>query len=218
MNLLVKMKFVNDSSKKMKYAFNIYLWLMPTIWIFNSAAFNPIQENLRRNQDVVQIIDYEEKGDLAISQKQWEAAKNWFEKALESDTKNAELHFKYGAVLSVLASKSKLKALHFKNEIRNQFETTLSLQPKHIQAHYALVEYYLQVPGILGGSVSKAQSYVNRLKKISEIDGLLSQARIYEYEEKFAEARKSYHQAIAKFNSKSAKEKLEKLDRISPKQ
>ncbi len=47
-------------------------------------------------------------------------------------------------------SVSKLRALTYIGDIRAHFEKAATLDPHHIEVRWALVEYYIQLPGILG--------------------------------------------------------------------
>jgi hypothetical protein len=49
----------------------------------------------------------------------------------------------------------------------NLFEKAISLNPKHIESCWALIELYIQLPGIVGGSESKAIKYSNELLRLS---------------------------------------------------
>ena len=52
---------------------------------------------------------------------------------------------------------SKFAALGMLDDVENAFLTAAKLDSKHIESRWALVEFYLQIPGILGGSEKKAQ-------------------------------------------------------------
>ncbi|MNG36378.1 hypothetical protein D3C84_1233890 [compost metagenome] len=54
---------------------------------------------------------------------------------------------------------NKFKALGMIDEVRTNFEKAIQLNPKHIEARWALIELNLQLPGILGGSEKKAIHY-----------------------------------------------------------
>ena len=64
------------------------------------------------------------------------------------------------------------------------YKKSLSLNPNHIDARWALIEYYLQVPALFGGSEKNAQRYADELIKLSPVDGYLSKGRIDEYFER----------------------------------
>ncbi|HQK40735.1 MAG TPA: hypothetical protein PLO52_11555, partial [Flavobacterium alvei] len=69
------------------------------------------------------------------------------------------------------------------------------LDGKHIETRWALVMLYLQLPGIVGGSETKAIKYSNELMKLSPVDGYLSRGQIDEYFERYTAAEKNYIKA-----------------------
>lgn len=44
----------------------------------------------------------------------------------------------------------------------------------HIDCRWALVQLYMELPGIVGGSERKARLYAQELMNLSKIDGLLA--------------------------------------------
>ena len=96
---------------------------------------------------------------------------------------------------------------------KQSFEKAIALNPKHIEARWALIEIYLQLPGIVGGSERKANSYANELMKISLVDGYLAKGHIAEYFDRYQEAEKNYKKAIEVGGSKNTYQKLANLYR-----
>lgn len=157
-----------------------------------------------KNKEAVERL-----GDLCAFSKKWKQAAQYYNKFVAIDPKNAEAHYKYGGALSMDASSSgKLKALGMIGDIRKSFETAISLNPKHIDARWALVEYYLQVPGIFGGSEAKANRYADELAKLSSVDHYLAKGRIEEYFGRYPKAEKYYLKAHAIGNSRTTLNKL----------
>jgi tetratricopeptide (TPR) repeat protein len=69
----------------------------------------------------------------------------------------AECHFAQGALLGVQAmSEGMLAAARSMGPVRDALTTALTLEPQWYPARSALVLYYLELPGLLGGSTSKA--------------------------------------------------------------
>ena len=99
---------------------------------------------------------------------------------------------------------NKFKALGLISEVKSSFEKAISLNPKHIEARLALVELYLQLPGIVGGSEKKALLYANEIAQISAVDGYLSKGHIAEYFGRFKEAEVQYKKAVEISKSKNA--------------
>ena len=148
-------------------------------------------------------------GDIAGYQKKWdEAIKNY--KILKTQfPKNADYFYKYGGAVGMKAkSVNKFKAMGMLDEIENSFLTASKLDAKHIDSRWALVIYYLEVPGILGGSETKSQKYATELLKISAVDGYLANGYIAEYFKRYKEAEKHYLKANEIGKSKITYQKL----------
>lgn len=91
---------------------------------------------------------------------------------LNSNPSSADYNFRYGGVLGLKAiTVSKIKAVVYIPDIKKHLEKAADLDQKHIKSRRALVELYMQLPGLLGGSESKAQRYANELKKIARLKG-----------------------------------------------
>jgi tetratricopeptide (TPR) repeat protein len=99
---------------------------------------------------------------------------------------------------------NKWKALGMIGEVRTSFEKAIVLNPKHIEARWALIELNLQLPGIVGGSQSEAIKYSDELLKLSPIDGYLSKGHINEYFKRYLDAEQQYKKAIALSGSKTS--------------
>lgn len=171
----------------------------------------PIFESLlKKNPSNIKIIEY--LGDIAGRSKDWDEALLYYGKLKKAKPAEANFYFKYGGVLGMKALEvNKFKALGMIDEVRSSFEKAIELNPKHIEARWALIELYLQLPGILGGSEKKAIQYSNELSKISAVDGYLSRGHIEEYFKRYTKAELQYKKAIAVGNSKKTYQKLANL-------
>lgn len=151
-------------------------------------------------------------GDIAGFSEDWDTAIAYYDDLVSEDDNNANYHFKYGGALGMKAlSISKIRALSYVGDIKKHFEKSAKLDPKHIEVRWALVEYYIQLPGIIGGSERKAIMYANELGKISPVDGYLANGYIAEYNNRPADAEKFYKQAIKVGGSVHTYEKLTTL-------
>ena len=59
-----------------------------------------------------------------------------------------------------------------------------------------MIEYYLQLPEILGGSEKKAIHYATELQVISAVDGYLANGHIAEHSKRYKEAAQFYIKAV----------------------
>jgi len=151
-------------------------------------------------------------GDIAAHQKSWAKGAEYYKKLKELKPTEADYFYKYGGCLAMRAMEvNKLKAFGMVGDMKEAFEQAIVLNPKHIPARWALIEIYLQLPGILGGSESKALSYSNELAQISPVDGYLSKGRIDEYFNRYVSAEKNYLKANEIGKSKVTFQKLYNL-------
>lgn len=136
-------------------------------------------------------------GDAYGYQKKWDDAIVYYKKLVDYDNTNANYHYKYGGALGMKAlSVSKLKALGIIGDVKTAFLTAAELDPKHIDARWALVELYMQLPGIVGGSKKKSLKYADELEQLSLVDGYLAKGYIYEYDDEPALAESYFKKAI----------------------
>ena len=182
--------------------------------LFEAGKYNqaqPIFESfLKQNPNNLKTIEY--LGDIAGHQKSWDKAIGYYQKLKQLKPSEANYYFKYGGVLGMKAKESnKFKALGMIGEVKESFEKAIELNPKHIEARWALVMLYLQLPGIIGGSETKAIKYSNELLKLSPVDGYLSRGQIEEYFERFPSAETQYKKAIAAGSTKTGAQMLANL-------
>ncbi len=68
-------------------------------------------------------------------------------------------------------------------DIEDSFKKAAELDPNHINVRWALVEYYMKLPAIFGGSKNMALKYAYQLEQLSKVDGYLAKGYIFEYDE-----------------------------------
>jgi tetratricopeptide (TPR) repeat protein len=182
--------------------------------LFKEEKFDqarPIFENfLKSNPSNLKTIEY--LGDIAGKNKSWDTAIGYYRKLKQIKPTEANYYYKYGGVLGMKATQvNRFKALGMIDEVRGSFEKAIVLNPKHIEARWALIELYIQLPGIVGGSQSKAIKYSNELMRLSPVDGYLSKGHIDEYFKRYTAAEQQFKKAIAISGSKMSYQKLANL-------
>ncbi|MES2806538.1 MAG: hypothetical protein V4652_13315 [Bacteroidota bacterium] len=165
---------------------------------------------LKSNSSDLKTIEY--LGDIAGYNKSWDKAIVYYKKLKILKPSEADYYYKYGGALGMKAKEtSKFKALGMIDEVKGSFEKAISLNPKHIESRWALIELYIQLPGIVGGSESKAIKYSNELLRLSPVDGYLSRGHIEEYFKRYKVAEQQYKKAILIGGSKISYQKLANL-------
>ncbi|MBK8600702.1 MAG: hypothetical protein IPN80_09300 [Flavobacterium sp.] len=168
------------------------------------------ETSLQQNPNDLKTIEY--LGDIECHYKKWEAAVPFYLKLTKLKPNNAEFFYKYGGAMGMQAKEAnKFKALALLDDVKAAFKKAIQLNPNHIGARWALLEIYIQLPGFVGGSESKAKKYADELLKISPVDGYLSKGHIEEYFRRYSNAEKFYLKAIEIGNSKRPIKKLADL-------
>jgi len=151
-------------------------------------------------------------GDIAGKKKDWDVAITYYEKIKNQYPKNAVYQYKYGGALGMKAKETnKFKALNMIGDVEGAFLLAAKLDLKYIDARWALVMLYVELPGIVGGSEIKAQKYADELMALSKVDGFMAKGHIDEYFKRFTKSEANYKKAFEIGNSKTTYEKLYNL-------
>jgi tetratricopeptide (TPR) repeat protein len=198
--------------------FPLLIWSQPNFSkaekLFEAGKYDqarPVFESfLKENPSHLKTIEY--LGDIAGHQKSWDKAIVYYKKLKQLKPAEANYYYKYGGALGMKAKESnKFKALGMIGEVKESFEKAIELNPKHIEARWALVMIYIQLPGIVGGSETKAIKYSNELLKLSPVDGYLSRGQIDEHFKRYSAAEQQYKKAIAAGSTKIGGQMLANL-------
>lgn len=168
---------------------------------------------LKENPNQIKAIEY--LGDISVQLKEWDKAIAYYQKLKILRPNEANYYYKYGGALGLKSKEGgKWVAIRLIGDMKESFEKALVLNPKHIEARWAMIEYYLQVPALFGGSEKKAQRYADELLKLSPVDGYLSKGHIDEYFERYKSAEKNYIKAFELSGSKITYERLASLYKV----
>ena len=165
---------------------------------------------LKSNPNHYKTVEY--LGDIAGHQKKWDESIKQYKVLKTQFPKTANYWYKYGGALGMKAkSVNKFKALGMIDDVESAFLTAAKLDVKHIDSRWALVMLYIELPGIVGGSETKAVKYSNELMELSKVDGYLSKGYIDEYFNRYKKAEANYIKAHEIGNSKTTFQKLYNL-------
>lgn len=143
------------------------------------------------------LIGIETLGDTYGHQKKWDNAIEQYEKLVSTKDDNANYHYKYGGALGMKALEvNKFMALGIIGNVKKALLRAAELDSEHIEVRWALVELYMQLPGIIGGSKKNSLKYAEELEQLSKVDGYLAKGYIYEYDDNAELAEMYYKKAI----------------------
>jgi tetratricopeptide (TPR) repeat protein len=111
------------------------------------------------------------------------------EEAVEINPGNADYQYGLGAAYGTKAQNAgMIKQAFLAPKVKKAFEKATELNPKLIEAHIGLAQYYWRAPGIMGGDMEKAWKEADAVIGLDEIRGRPFKAGIYVAEKKTAEA------------------------------
>jgi tetratricopeptide (TPR) repeat protein len=114
-----------------------------------------------------------------------EAAQKLAEKAISLDPKNPDYHYELARTDGDLARKASLfRQLGLAHTVRKELDAALAINPKHVEAHYVLMIFFLEAPGIAGGDRKKAEDEAATIAKLDAAFGFLAQAEIAQKDRK----------------------------------
>lgn len=136
-------------------------------------------------------------GKAALQADEPEKAAGFFEKAVAANPKNADYQFYLGAAYGNWAMKASIiKKPSLASKARTAFERAVQLDPRHWEARFGLITFYLAAPSMMGGSEEKALAQAAEMKKLDLLAGARAYARIYRSQKKPELARQQIIEAV----------------------
>ena len=136
-------------------------------------------------------------GKAALAQNDPDKAAPLFEQLVQLKPNSAEYHFWLGRAYGAQASKASMfSAAGLASKVQGEFERAVQLDPNFIDGRFALIEYYMQAPGFMGGSEEKALQQAAEVKKRDALQGHRAYAIVYTRQKKPELARKEYDAAV----------------------
>ena len=128
--------------------------------------------------------------DLLLSQGQdskMDEAVKLAEQCVQAHPKNADCHEAVGNALGSKAIRAGvMSAMGYLGQIRDSFKKAIELDPKNTDARFSLLQYYQQVPGIMGGGSGNARDLVAQTQKTNAEAARLMQGNLDLADKEFA--------------------------------
>ena len=122
-----------------------------------------------------------------------EKAAGFLEQAVHLTPGNAEYHFGLGQAYALnLPTAGLFKKLRLASKMKAEFQTAVTLDPRHLPARFALLRFLLGAPAIAGGSVAEARKLSDATAQIDGAAGRAMRASILHHENNFPAAEKEY--------------------------
>ena len=167
--------------------------------LYETARYEAARElleplhNERKNDTAVQSL----LGSVYAQLERWEQAADQVEGLVEAYPENAEYQFRYGGALGMEAKNSnRFTALMMLDDVKYHLKKATQLDENHINSRWALVQLYVELPAVIGGTKANAMKYADQLQKISPVDGALAKGFIEQSEENYQTAEAYLQEAV----------------------
>ena len=118
-------------------------------------------------------------GRIALEQNDAKKSVDWLETAVELNPRSSEYWDWLGRAYGSQAQKaSKLKLPSLARKTKNAWEKAIELDPENLEARQDMIQYYLQAPGIMGGSKDKARSMALEIRRRNPYRGAFAMASV----------------------------------------
>lgn len=132
-------------------------------------------------------------GRIAFDENNVDGASEFFEEAIDANDKVAEYHNWYGNALGNIAQQANmLKQGMLAPKMKNAWERAVALDPQYVDPRQSLIQFYLQAPSFMGGSIDKAKEMAREIIKLKPAEGHRQLGNIYVKEKKIPEAEKEF--------------------------
>lgn len=132
-------------------------------------------------------------GRIAFDQEKYSNSVEHFEEAVDANDKSSDYYNWLGNARGRYAQESNVfRKGVLAPKIKAAYEMAVALDGTNIDAHWGLIEFYTQAPGVMGGSWEKAEETARNIKKLDVLEGHDAMATVYQRQEKYDLAEKEY--------------------------
>ena len=138
-----------------------------------------------------------EQGRAALQRNDADAAADLLEKAVAQSPNNAEAHYLLGDAYGTQAQQAGIfSKAGLAKKTQAEFERAVQLDPNHLLARLALVQYDMLAPALFGGGEQKAIEQANEIRKRDALTGHRAWAFIYGRKKKPDLAHKEFVEGV----------------------
>jgi tetratricopeptide (TPR) repeat protein len=169
------------------------------VQLFNDGKFDEAQKAFetiaKANSRDVEARSY--LGRIELKAHHYDKAVKWFEQAASLSKTNIEHLLWLARAYGRLASKQGVPfGAGPASKCKATLEKVLALAPDELRARHGLIEFHLEAPGIVGGSVKEAYRQAEEIRKRDPYEGRVALADLYLRDKKFEEAAQALESAI----------------------
>jgi tetratricopeptide (TPR) repeat protein len=139
-------------------------------------------------------------GRTLLAQNDPAVAASHFEKAVALDPTHSPFHLWLGRAWGQLALNSNVfRQASLAPKIKKEFQRAVELDPRNVDARLDLMEFYVQAPSMMGGSLEQAGRQAEEIRSLDRMRGYRASGRLLENGKKIDAAAAEYDRAAQEF-------------------
>jgi tetratricopeptide (TPR) repeat protein len=134
---------------------------------------------------------------VKLAYSQLDEAANILQQAISLEPSNSDAHLYLANTYGREAEKAGwFEKIGLARKVKKELQQATTLDPKNMDALEGMMEFYLEAPGVMGGSGRQAEEMASRILTLDAVRGNLSQGRIASHAKKFAECEAFFQKAV----------------------
>lgn len=136
-------------------------------------------------------------GRIAFDEREYDDAQDFFEAAVDTNDKVADYHEWLGNTYgTIVGDANPIRQGILAPKMKSAWEKAIALDAKTVSARTSLIQYYIQAPSFMGGSMEKAKDVAQQIIKLNPSAGHRALGNIYLQEKNTAAAENEYLEMI----------------------
>jgi len=162
----------------------------PLLTLMKQREFGQVdrqaRDRLRANANDEQAYNFVALAALSSDETMREDAIPVLKACTDKLTRSSICHHRLGQLYGVAAmSGGMMSAMKYGGKIKDLFAKAVELDPRNFEARRDLMQFYLQAPGLVGGSVAKAQEQAEAHGKSNALQGKLLELDVKLYKKEW---------------------------------
>ena len=154
-----------------------------------------LEKSLSTNPKDAQALALMAKVKLAFFES--DAAAQLAKQAIDIDPRNVDAHITFADAVSRKADDAGMfEKMRLARQLKGELELALSIDSKNLDALEGLMSFYLEAPGIAGGSTSKAKELADKIMALDPVRGYLAKIDLAAQDKHFDQFEGFYLKAL----------------------
>ena len=113
---------------------------------------------------------------VALAREDHDAVIKHARRAIKRDRENSGYHLTLAYGYGLKAARGGMSAVFYAGKFKGACEEAVKFDPENVEAHFAVLQYYLMAPGLMGGGEEKAQETISTIESLDPFYGHLARA------------------------------------------